>query len=248
MKRVLIIDDEAPARAALRGLLREHPNITLTGEAETVDEAVSRLRAGDYDFVFLDIQLGGATAFDLLPWVRPQVHVVFVTAFDHYAIRAFEINALDYLLKPVGADRLAVALRRMKALAPEPPALPPPIAPLKPDDLVYLKTGTGTTRFVCLTSLAAIEAEDNYSTVYLGDGSRLFVRRSMKAWEDALPSTHFVRVHRSSIVNLVRYRGSDRESDETTLLHLEGLAEPVRASFRYLPELRARLLTMGRRL
>ena len=119
---------------------------------------------------------------------------------------------------------------------------------MTPGDLVYLKTNNGTTRFVALADIAAIASNENYSEAHLGDGSRLFVRRTMKSWEDALPATHFVRVHRSTIVNLARYRGSDRESYETTLLHLDGLAEPVRASFRYLPELRARLNLLGRQI
>ncbi len=246
MRSALLIDDEAPARAALRGLLREHPEITLAGEADTLAEAKRRLAGDDYQVVFLDIQLRGGTGFDLVPFVRPDAQVIFVTAFDHYAVRAFEVNALDFLLKPVRPQRLAEALRRLAA--PELHALPDPAPLLAPQDLVHVKTGAGITRFVALPDIAFIEACENYSTVNLGDGTQLLVRRTMKTWEDTLPASHFVRVHRGTIVNLARYRGSDRESYETTLLHLTGLAEPVRASFRYLPELRARLLALGRQL
>ncbi|MBA3849293.1 MAG: DNA-binding response regulator [Opitutus sp.] len=245
--RALIIDDEAPARSALRALLREHPSVVLAGEADTLDSAVRRLAAADYDLVFLDVQLRGGTGFDLVPHVRPEARIVFVTAFDHFAARAFEVNALDYLVKPVRPQRLAAALRRVVAPPAETPASAP-AATLAPDDLVYLKTGNGASRFVRLADIAAIESDENYSIAHLDGGTRLFVRRTMKAWEDSLPPAQFVRVHRSTIVNLARYRGADRVSSETTLLRLAGLPEPVRASFRYLPELRERLAALGRQL
>jgi two-component system LytT family response regulator len=246
--RALIIDDEMPARAALRGLLRAHTEITIAGEADTMEAAAQRLGDGDYDFAFLDVQLRGGTGFDLVPFVRPEARMIFVTAFDQFAVRAFEVNALDYLIKPVRPERLAQAVRRLSAPPFEPPTSPPPTSVLTPGDLVYLKTGNGTSRFVALADLAMITSDENYSEAHLGDGTRLFVRRTMKTWEDTLPATHFVRVHRSAIINLARYRGSDRQSYETTLLHLDGLAEPVRASFRYLPELRERLAALGRQL
>ena len=247
MTRALIIDDEPPARAALRGLLRAHPEITLAGEADTMAEAKARLASHNYDLVFLDIQLRGGTGFDLVPFVRPEAHIIFVTAFDQHAVRAFEVNALDYLLKPVRPQRLAEALRRL-ASQHDPRPSTASLSALAPDDLVHVKAGNGATRFIALSDIAAIEACENYSTAHLGDGTRHLVRRTMKAWEDTLPASHFVRVHRGTIVNLSRYRGADRESYETTLLRLEGLAEPARASFRYLPELRARLLALGRQL
>lgn len=245
--RALIIDDEAPARAALRGLLRDHPEITLAGEADTIAEAKARLGGRDYDFVFLDLQLRGGTGFDLVPFVRIDAPIIFVTAFDQYAVRAFEVNALDYLIKPVRPQRLAEAIRRLSVPL-DPRASPVATPALAPNDLVHLKTGNGTTRFIALADIAAIESCENYSTVYLGDATHLLVRRTMKSWEDALPASLFVRVHRGTIVNLGRYRGADRESYETTRLHLDGLAEPVRASFRYLPELRMRLAALGRQL
>jgi two-component system LytT family response regulator len=244
--KVLLIDDEAPARAALRGLLRNHPEIVVAGEAGKLADAARLLEVGDYDIVFLDVQLRGGTGFDLLPLVRPGARTIFVTAFEHFAVRAFEVNALDYLVKPVRPERLAAALCRPMAQPAAAAATPPPPAMLVPEDLVHLKIGNGATRFVALAEVALIEAEENYSTVHLAGGQRLIVRRTMKSWEQQLPATHFVRVHRGAIINLARYRGSDRESAETTLLHLEGLPTAVRASFRYLPDLRDRLAALGR--
>jgi two-component system LytT family response regulator len=228
----------------LRGLLRAHPEIVVVGEADSLADAKAWLARHDYDLVFLDIQLRGGSGFDLVPLVRPDAHIIFVTAFDQYAVRAFEVNALDYLLKPVRPHRMAEALGRIGA----PPDTLVTAPTLKPDDLVHIKSGNGTTRFIALPDIAAIESCENYSTVHLAGGTRFLVRRTMKMWEDTLPASHFVRVHRGTIVNLARYRGSERESYETTLLRLEGLADPVHASFRYLPELRARLTALGRQL
>jgi len=246
--KAVIIDDEAPARAALRGLLRDHPDIVLVGEAETIEEGVRRLAADDYDLVFLDVQLRGGTGFDLAPFVRPEARIIFITASDQYAVRAFEVNALDYLIKPVRPQRLEQALRRVAGLGSTPPLPEAPVPALTPRDFVYLRIGNGASRFVALADLALIGSNENYSEAHLADGTRLLVRRTMKAWEDALPPTHFVRVHRTAIINLARYRGADRQSYETTLLRVEGLAEPVRASFRYLPELRERLGALGQSL
>ncbi len=248
MIRTLVIDDEAPARAALRGLLRAHPEIELVGEADTLADAEARLQVHDYDVVFLDIQLLGGTGFDLLPFVRAEAHVVFVTAYDQHAVRAFEVNALDYLVKPVSPERLDAALRRCTTQLTDSQAPSSSGSALAPTDRIHLKVGNGHTRFVALADIAAIEANENYSAALLADGNRLLVRRTMKQWEDTLPRTHFVRVHRGTIVNLLHFVGSQRESYETTLLQFSGLTEPVRASQPHLPELRARLVALGRQL
>ncbi|MBA4138225.1 MAG: DNA-binding response regulator [Opitutus sp.] len=246
--KALIIDDEAPARAALRAMLRMQPAVELVGEADTLDRGAQRLGTPDYDVVFLDVQLRGGTGFDLVPFVRPEARIIFITASDQHALRAFEVNALDYLTKPIRPERLENALRRLSGVASASP-IPAPAAPaMTPADFVYLRIGNGTSRFVALADLALVVSNENYSEAHLADGTRLLVRRTMKAWEESLPPTHFVRVHRTAIVNLARYRGSDRQSYETTLLHVEGVAEPVRASFRYLDELRARLAAIGREL
>jgi two-component system, LytTR family, response regulator len=245
MPRTLLIDDEPAARDDLRRLLGAHDEVRLVGEAGRLAEAEQLLRTVDYDLVLLDVELRGGTGFDLLPHVRPEARIIFVTAHSHYAVRAFEVNALDYLVKPIAAERLAAALRKIATAPVEPLPAPPSLIP---SDLVHLKVGNGTTRFVPLADIAAIESEENYSEARLANGTRLLVRRTLKAWEDALPAAQFVRVHRTTIVNLARYRGSDRQTDQTTLLHLEGLNEPVRASFRYLPDLRARLAALGRQL
>ncbi len=246
MLRALLIDDEATARADLRSKLAEHPEVTIIAEAATLVSARALLARPDYDLVLLDIQLVGGNSFDLVPDVRAGARIIFVTAYDSYALRAFEINALDYLLKPVVPARLADALRRFgpapagsegaEAELPTGPAL-------RIDDTIYLRAGLKA-RFVPVGDISAIAARDNYSEVQLADGARVFLRKSLKAWEDTLPGTHFMRVHRTQIVNLAHVTRYQRDGDEHTLLFVAGATEPIAASRYRWTELRTRLTAL----
>lgn len=244
MIRALLIDDESAVRADLRAKLAEHPAITVVEEAATLNSARALLASSDYDLVFLDVQLIGGNSFDLVPDVREGARIIFVTAFDTYAVRAFEINALDYLLKPVVPARLAAALARIaKTHAPgasAEQAESPSGHALRLDDTVLLQSGLRA-RFAPVREISVISARDNYSEVQLVDGSRVFLRKSLKAWEDTLPATHFMRVHRTQIVNLARITRYERDSDEHTRLFLDRVADPILASRSRWSELRERL-------
>jgi two-component system LytT family response regulator len=249
MLRALLIDDEGDARADLRASLALHADgVTIVGEAAKIAEARERLAVPDYDLVFLDVQLRGGTGFDLVRHVRPEARFVFVTAHDTYALRAFEVNALDYLLKPISPQRLAEALTRVvAALAGAGPREMEDggeddagQVPLRPDDIVYLRTGLHG-RFVPLPQISVVEAEQNYSAVRLADGAQLLVRRTLKSWEDLLPATHFMRVHRTAIVNLERITRYERDREERTLLFVQGANEPVAATRKVWPELQEKL-------
>lgn len=256
MLRILLIDDEPPARDFLRQALAEHSGTAIVGEAGTIVEARAQLARPDYDVVFLDIQLRGGTGFDLVPDVRAGARIIFATSYDRYALRAFTVNALDYLLKPIDPVRLAEALSRLAppsaSVSPLPAPAAPPSAPsspplrFAPTDILHVKTGAGTTRFVPLASVAIITTSDNYTELTLANGARHFVRRTLTSWADALPADSFVRVHRHTIVHLTHLRRVDRVTDETTHLTVDGVVEPVRASFRYMPELRTRLAALRR--
>jgi len=243
MHRALLIEDEVPARADLRAKLTEHPEVKVVGEAATMHEARVLLARTDYDLVFLDIQLIGGSSFDLVSDVQEGARIIFVTAYDAYALRAFEINALDYLLKPVAPARLAEALSRLGSteLSEDDGVVENfPGPTLQPDDTVYLREGL-CAQFTPLANISVISARDNYSEVRLADGSKVFLRKSLKSWEEALPATHFMRVHRTQIVNLTRVTRYDRDRDEHTLLHVVGAKEPVSASRDRWSELRDRL-------
>jgi two-component system LytT family response regulator len=252
MPAALIIDDEPPACDILRALLAEHPSVVVVGEAGTVATARTLLAQPDYDLVFLDVQLRGGSGFDLVECVRPGARIIFVTAFDEHALRAFAVNALDYLLKPVAPERLALSLARLAA--PVPPLRAeshPPFASsatdtpfpntLTLDDRILVRIGPSTDRFVRLGDIRYIASNENYTEIFLAAGTRFLVRRSLKYWEDALPSAHFARAHRHLIVNLNHVESIERATVSTYHLQLNGLPEPLRASFRYIAGLRTKL-------
>jgi two-component system LytT family response regulator len=237
--RALIIDDEAIARDALRVLLEAHPDFAIVGVASTLSQARTLLAREDYEVVFLDIQLRGGSGFELMPYVRAAAQVIFVTAHDEHALRAFEVNAIDYLLKPVPPDRLARSLGRLtEATSPrgDEPALPR----LRDNDTVFIKLDTGA-RFVPVAEIGAIHSCENYSEVMLVGGEKLLVRRSLKAWEEALPAPVFARAHRQALVNLARLLRIEDDGGDGPLLHIDGLRAPLRASRREWSALRALL-------
>lgn len=242
MIRALLIEDELPAREDLRAVLAAHPDVQIVGEAATVNSARTLLARDDYDLVFLDIHLIGGSSFELVPAIRPGARIIFTTAYDAFAVRAFEINALDYLLKPIAAPRLASALSRLPPPSPASPAAPDPAEfsqPLRLDDRVYLRTGDRGC-FVRTEEIALIAAQDNYCDVILASGDSLLLRKSLQAWESVLPPTHFARVHRTCIVNLLHVFSHTRQGDGA-LLNVKGVPEPVSASRRTWSEVRTRL-------
>jgi two-component system LytT family response regulator len=240
--RALLIDDEPLAREEMQRLLAAHPEVAIAGEAEDVPAARTQLAAGGYDLVFLDIDLGRGNGFDLVPHVAPAARIIFVTAHNQFALRAFDVNALDYLLKPVSPVRLAEALRRLGPVATSASeSTDHPLGTLAANDRVFLKNDRGA-RFVPLADLAAVISCDNYSEVFVADGSHFLVRRSLKTWEAALPANIFVRVHRQSLVNLAHLERIDDPDGDTPTLRLRGVKQPIACSHRLTPELRRRLV------
>lgn len=240
MIRALIIDDQAPVRADLRALLAAHPEIEIAGEAESLKAGRLLLARDDYDLVFLDVQIIGGTGFQLVPHVRGGARVIFVTAHDHYALRAFEVNALDYLLKPVKAERLAAALARAQGADTSVPSEVRVPGQLEIDDVVHLNSGA-MARFALVSDLAAIEAQENYSRVHLLDGNRMLVRRSLKAWEGILPQAQFMRVHRTTIVNLTHISGYRRSGPKAFWINVKGMAAELPVGREAWADLKARL-------
>lgn len=235
MRRVLLIDDEAAARAELRWLLSPYASHVVVGEAATFARARTRLEDPDYDLVFLDVQLVGGNGFDLVPHVARGARIIFVTAFDRFAVRAFEVNALDYLLKPVSTERFAVALAKSTG-----ESAAAPRAAFRADDSVFIQTDDGK-RFVPLAAISAVLSNENYSDVLLRTGERLLTRRTMKIWEDLLPATQFLRVHRQAIVNVSAIESHRRDTRETFELYLAGVKTPVPVSRSFVADLRPHL-------
>lgn len=219
--KALLVDDEPPAVERLTALLAAHPNVEVVGHAGDVESAASLCASLRPDVVFLDIQMPRASGFDLLPRLTGKPAVVFVTAFDRFAIRAFEVNALDYLLKPVHPERLASAIERLHAAVPEPAA-----SPLQDSDMILLKEERST-RLVPLHTVSHIKAEENYTSVFLTDAAPAFVRRTLTEWERILPAGRFLRVDRSLILRVDAVQSLHSESRDCTLVRLAGQKQPV---------------------
>jgi len=190
--KALIVDDERLARLELRRLLEKHPEIEIAGEARDSEDALTQIARCKPDLLFLDIQMPGATGFDLLEKLDRAPLVIFTTAYDEYALRAFDVNALDYLLKPVAPDRLAAALAKVAASKPQPA--------LGGDQRIFVKDGERCW-FVVLKDVVLLESEGNYTRLHFGT-HRPLVLRSLNYLEDRLDPALFFRAGRRHILNL----------------------------------------------
>lgn len=230
----LIADDEALARSNLTILLRRDPDIEIVSECGSGEEALSQIRDKKPDLVFLDVQMPECDGFDVLELLgrdQPPA-LVFVTAYDQYALRAFEAGALDYLLKPFSNARFGKALERAKERV-----------RLGKDrtrklDRFVVKN-TGEVLFLKISEIDWIEAADYYACLHVGTRTHL-IRRSMSDIDQDLDQTAFCRIHRSTIVNLNRIKGLKLcEDGEYGVLLDNGIS--LRLSRRYRRQLQSRL-------
>jgi two-component system LytT family response regulator len=199
--KVLIIDDERLARSEMKRLLKAHPEIEIVGEASSSQEALRLATKLEPELLFLDVQLGGATGFDLLSKIpAPAPKVIFTTAHDEYAVQAFGVNALDYLLKPIEPNRLTEAL--LRAIGPNPNESPEIDGEGKfnENDRVFIRADNRCW-FMPLRDIHLLESDGNYTRVYFAIEKAL-VYRSLNALEERLPEALFLRANRSQILNL----------------------------------------------
>jgi two-component system LytT family response regulator len=199
----IIIDDERLARNELKKLLEQHPEIQIIDEASGVDEGVEKIELARPDLIFLDIQMPGKTGFDLLGELEKAPKVIFTTAFDEFALKAFEVNALDYLLKPIDPNRLSDAIQKLQTeLALEQASLlgGSVRGPLTEADQVFVKDGEKCW-FVKLAEIRLFESVGNYAKVYFSTNKPLILK-SLNALEDRLDEHVFFRANRKYIINL----------------------------------------------
>jgi two-component system LytT family response regulator len=193
--KALIVDDEALARRELRRLLADFPWMQIIGEAANIKEAAAKCDALSPDLLFLDIQMPGGTGFDLLARLDRPPHVIFTTAHDQHAVRAFAVNALDYLLKPIEPERLAAALGRVKDAS-------IPAEPQRGTVLEQLFVQDGARCwFVPLRDVRLLTAEDNYVRLWWGNLQPL-LGRPLSTLEQRLDPKRFFRANRAQIINL----------------------------------------------
>lgn len=196
--KAIIIDDERLARQELKNLLAAHKDIEVVAECNNAESAKEKIKELAPDVIFLDVQMPGKTGFELLEEISVVPDVVFVTAYDDHAIKAFEINAFDYLLKPVQPQRLAETIKKLTLK--ESSDKKENNTPLTEDDRVFIKDGEKCW-FVKLSNIRLFESEGNYVRVYF-DTNRPLILRSLNSLEERLNEKHFFRASRKHIVNL----------------------------------------------
>ncbi|HEY5692674.1 MAG TPA: LytTR family DNA-binding domain-containing protein [Cyclobacteriaceae bacterium] len=197
--RALIVDDERLARKELIKLLEAHPSIEVVGEAVNADEAEQMVNELSPDLLFLDIQMPGRTGFQLLESLDSAPSVVFTTAYDEFAMKAFEVNALDYLLKPIHPERLSEAVQKINEKDKSRGGRSKD-KKLGLEDQVFVKDGDRCW-FVSLTNIRLFESDGNYIKVYF-DGNRPMIHKSLNALDEKLDERAFFRASRKHIINL----------------------------------------------
>ncbi len=204
--KTLVIDDERLAREEMKSILKEFSEIEVIGEAQNGDEALELIKSTEPDLLFLDVNMPGMTGFELLKKLDTIPNVIFVTAYDEYAIKAFEVNALDYLLKPIDIDRLNEAIGKLKQKSES--EFESDIDQktdrnsrlLTKEDRVFIKDGEKC-YFVQLSEVRMLESDGNYVKVHFGK-NRPLILRSLNSFEEKLDPECFFRANRKFIVNL----------------------------------------------
>jgi len=261
--RAILVDDEPPARTHLGTRLKAHPEIEIVGEADDVTSAFALVESEKPDVIFLDIQMPRHSGFMLLPMlekVDPLPAIVFVTAFDEYAIRAFEANTLDYLTKPVNPERLVKTISRLKRWPRSGQVSDPsllsnesldetmlgngssPIKRLDPEDFVLLRDGT-LSMMVKAKEINAIESQADYTRILLDHDKGVIMKLTLSHWVNRLPEELFHKVSRSLIVNrrsVERLLQKDKAAWE---LHLKKTTAPIILSNLESKRLRETLMT-----
>lgn len=235
--RTLIIDDEKYARSDLRELLSLFPNIEIVGEAKNIKTAIEAIENLKPDLLFLDIQFPGETGFELFDKVDITAKVIFVTAYDEYAIRAFDVNACDYLLKPVNPDRLALAVKRLPENREQQVH---PSTSFTEEDSIYLQLNYKY-YFVRLDSIIKIEAADHFTEVITSKGLKGLTNKQLCEWVKCLPKSSFAQIHRSTIINMNFVERIERGANYSYHIIMKNIEEPIAISRRYAAQIKKRM-------
>jgi two-component system LytT family response regulator len=284
------------ARKFLGILLKKFPEVKVVGEASNLTSALDIIKETKPDSIFLDIRLGANTGFELIEKINHKAKVIFISAYDDYALRAFEVNALDYLKKPIEKDRLAITVSRLLAIKNSNGKIDPlnadiikdlsehideevtvpgkrvhkidfelydkeedeesdspeidddiedsavsndPAKRLEYDDRLFI-TADGASKFIKISSIQCITAEKDYSYIYLTNSKKLLILKPMVEWEERLTPKYFVRIHRSTIVNLEYVEKVEKWFNASYRVYIQNVNEPFQMSRRYASKLKER--------
>jgi two-component system LytT family response regulator len=235
----VVVDDVDFMRATLKKVLDGFPHIEIVGEASDYESARKVINDTKPDLVFLDIDLNGLTSIDLLNEINCEPKIIFITSHPDFAIKAFELNAVDYIMKPISGDRLKKAIDRVIELNEdqEKPSNADGFDPnsderFKPDQIILLNFDSKLT-FIKIQDINYIEAFGNYTKIYMNDGKLSITYNSIKNWDNRLPEDVFIQIHRSTIVNLLNVAKIEKWTNDTGRLFLKGIEKPFEISRSY---------------
>ncbi len=233
-QKALIVDDERLARLELKNLLSDFEEIEIVSEADSVNSAAELLKKQDINIIFLDIQMPGKSGFELLEEIDTSAKIVFVTAYDEFAVKAFEVNALDYLLKPINPKRLKETINRIT-------------------DTNYGKNNKSETleyndrlfilfnnkyKFIKLSEILCISSAGDYTKITLVNNMYGLTNKSMNEWGNRLPVNYFCRIHRTTIINLEYMDKIEEWFEGSYRIYLKGINTPYEISRRYLAKIK----------
>jgi two-component system LytT family response regulator len=224
----LIVDDEPPARLQLASLLAGFPEVSIVGEAGSVSEARKFMEETAPDLIFLDVRMPGGLGTELLPYLDKKTRIVFVTAYDSYAVSAFKAGALDYILKPVDAERLGITIERIAAVSPEAEETPGEVEP-SGDPAPTLETipytaKSGEIELLPVGEILFVMGFNHYTQIRFKGrwGQGFLFRKTMSQWEAELPPHLFSRVSRSLIIQTGMIARIEWDSRDETMVHFKG--------------------------
>ena len=230
--KAVVVDDVDLMRATLKKVLENFPNISITGEASDFESAKNVINEQQPDLVFLDIDLNGLTSIDLLSQINCSPKIIFITSHPDFAIKAFELDAVDYILKPISYERLKKAIDRVTDEVLDENMLAESNERFQADQIILL-TFDNKMNFIKIKEINYIEAFGNYTKVYMNDGKLSITYNSIKNWDTRLPQDVFIQIHRSTIVNLLNVTKIEKWTNDTGRLYHKGMEKPFEISRSY---------------
>ena len=235
--KAVIVDDVDSMRLVIKKLLGNFEQIKIVGEASDYEEARSIIHEENPDLLFLDIDLNGITSIDLLSSLKYQPMVIFITSHPDYAIKAFEVNAVDYLLKPISLERITKALEKVRNKQEDQSWMDGVNAKFGVNHVILLSFDNKLF-FVKIKDINYIESYGNYTKVYLNNGKLSITYNSIKSWDTKLPEELFIQIHRSSIINLQNVGKIEKWINDTGRLYLKGIEKPFEISRGYFSQIK----------
>jgi two-component system LytT family response regulator len=223
--RTIIIEDSPIYLRVLEEQVKQSQDLEIAGTASNFDNAVALLKEEPADLLLLDIEIGEATSFELLPYIHKETKIIFITSHEDYAVRAFEINALDYIVKPVTQERLQKAVEKLFSSAEgghseERMTIDQRVMVSAEDKYVL----------IALKDVDFLESLGNYVKIYASNKKTYVIYGSIKSWVNTLPAQHFFQIHRSYILNLDRIQRIEKWTNETGRAYITGREEPLEIS------------------